>query len=229
MKKLSVSLTQAETFWGWIWLPVQLVALPVILEVGNLLLGQPLSVAELNFIFFCVNFIGVTVIFRKFLIKNGSVALSLPWKCLRYAAIGLILYWLLSYVYSVLLYFIAPDFANVNDNAIGSMAQENYSLMAFGIVLLVPVAEETLYRGLIFGSLYNRNRLVAYGVSIAAFAALHVVGYIGYYPVKQLLLCFFQYIPAGFSLAWAYAKADSIWAPILMHIAINQVGILSMR
>ena len=229
MKKLSVSLTHNETFWGWIWLPVQLIALPIILELLNLLLGQTLSVAETNFLFFCINFIAIAVIFRKFLLQNGKIALSAPIKCLRYAAIGLMMYWLLSYVYSIFLFWVSPNFANVNDSAIGSMTQQNYSLMSFGIVLLVPVAEETLYRGLIFGSLYNRNRVMAYVISIVAFAALHVVGYIGYYPAKQLLLCFVQYLPAGFSLAWAYAKADSIWAPILMHIAINQVGILSMR
>ena len=229
MKKLSVSLSPTESFWGWIWLPVQLIALPIILETINLFLGQILSVAESNFLFFSINFIAIMVIFRSFLLQNGKAALSSPWRCLRYAAIGLMLYWLLSYVYSLFLFFVSPDFANVNDNAIGSMTQENYPLMAFGIVLLVPVAEETLYRGLIFGSLYNRNRVMAYVISIVAFATLHVVGYIGYYPVKLLLLCFFQYLPAGFSLAWAYAKADSIWAPILMHIAINQVGILSMR
>lgn len=229
MKKLSVSLTHSEFFWGWIWLAVQLIVLPTVLEACNLLLGTPLSIAELNFVSFCINFIAVAVIFRKLLLNCGKIALSQPWRCLRAAGIGLMLYWLLSYLYGIVLYFVSPDFTNVNDSSVGAMVAENYELLAFGTVLLVPVAEETLFRGLIFGSLYNRNRFWAYTVSVVAFAALHVIGYIGYYPAMQLLLCFLQYIPASISLAWAYTKADSIWAPILMHITINQIAILSMR
>lgn len=229
MKKLSVSLTPSEEFWGWIWLAVQLIALPTMLKSCNFLLGNALSPAQINIIFFCINFIAVTVIFRKFLLGNGASALSLPWKCLRYAAIGLVFHWISSYLYSIFLLLVYPEYFNANDLSISAILQENYSLVSFGVVLLVPVAEETLYRGLIFGSLYNRNPLAAYIVSVVAFAALHIVGYIGQYPFTQLLFSFLQYIPAGFSLAWAYAKTDSIWAPILMHIAINQVGILSMR
>lgn len=229
MKKLSVSLTQNEFFWGWIWLPVQLIVIPTILEVINLLLVEPLSYAQMNFVSFSVNFIGVTVIFHKFLLSCGKISLSQPWRCLRAAGIGLMLYWGLTFMFGMLLHAVSPDFTNVNDNSIGALVKENYELVAFGTVLLVPVSEETLFRGLIFGSLYNRNRLIAYVISIITFAAMHVIGYIGRYPATQLLLCFLQYVPAGMSLAWAYTKADSIWAPILMHIAINQIGVLSMR
>lgn len=229
MKKLSVSLTPGEFFWGWIWLAAQLIILPIMLEMINMLLGNPLSISELNFVAFCINFIAVTVIFRKFLLGCGKISLSQPWRCLRSAGIGLMLYWLLSYLYSIVVYFVSPEFTNVNDSSVGAMVTENYELLAFATVLLVPVAEETLFRGLIFGSIYNRNRFLAYVVSAVAFAALHVIGYIGYYPAKQLLLCFFQYIPPSISLAWAYTKADSIWAPILIHITINQIAILSMR
>jgi membrane protease YdiL (CAAX protease family) len=38
-----------------------------------------------------------------------------------------------------------------------------------------------------------------------------------------------QYLPAGLALAWAYEKADTIWAPILMHMTINQISITFMR
>ena len=109
------------------------------------------------------------------------------------------------------------------------MVQENYTFLAFGTVLLVPVAEEALYRGLIFGQIYNRNRLAAYIISSVVFAAIHVISYIGLYEPIHLMLCLLQYLPAGLCLGWAYANSDTIWAPILMHITINQISILSMR
>ena len=52
-------------------------------------------------------------------------------------------------------------------------------------------------------------------------------------PISQaaitLLLCFCQYIPAGICLGWAYAKSGTIWCPVLIHMTVNQIGMLFMR
>ena len=58
---------------------------------------------------------------------------------------------------------------------------------------------------------------------------IHVMGYIGQFDWLTLVLCFLQYIPAGLWLAWAYEKSDSIFAPMLIHTAINAIGIYAMR
>lgn len=229
MKKLSVTLTRTEKLIGWIYYPIQLFALPFLIALVNFFLGNPLSDSWTNVIYFCLNFLFIGLIFRSFLIKNAKIAIENPFRCLRYAVVGILAYWLLSYVVQIFISYADPDFFNVNDAYISDMVQENYSFLAFGTVFLVPVAEETLYRGLIFSPLYNRNRLVAYIVSSAVFSAIHLINYIGMYDPLLLALCFLQYLPAGLCLAWAYAKADSIWAPILMHITINHIGILSMR
>ena len=68
------------------------------------------------------------------------------------------------------------------------------------------------------------SKLLAYALSTVIFAMIHISGYIGIYDAKLLFCCFLQYIPAGLCLAWAYARADSIFAPILMHMAINVIG-----
>lgn len=229
MKKLSVTMTRTEKLIGWIYYPIQLLVLPFVLTLVNLLYGSPLSDSWINFLYFCINFLCVTVIFRRYLLQNTKIALETIFRCLRSAGAGLIAYWLLSYVVQIIIFKIRPDFFNVNDAYIGGMAQENYSFIAFGTVVLVPIAEEVLYRGLLFGQLYNRNRLAAYVISATVFAAIHLVSYIGFYEPMLLALCFLQYLPAGLCLGWAYASADSVWAPILMHITINQIGILSMR
>ncbi|MBQ8360158.1 MAG: CPBP family intramembrane metalloprotease [Oscillospiraceae bacterium] len=229
MKNLSIFMTRTERILGFSYLPVQILLLPVVLVQGNLILGSPLSAAQLNFILFALDFICITVIFRRFLLQSLRQALSVPWRLLRYAGAGLLLYWIGSFVVNFFILTVYPDFSNVNDASISELTQQNYTLMSVGTVLLVPVTEETLYRGLIFGSIYKRSRIAGYAVSALIFAALHVVGYIGYFTPVHLLLCFLQYIPAGLCLAWAYVMADTIWAPILMHIAINQMGVLAMR
>jgi membrane protease YdiL (CAAX protease family) len=229
MRKLTVSMPRTEWIPGLIYIAVQLLVLPFILAFGNMLLGNPLTEAQLNFVFFAADFICVTVICHRFLWHNAKQAFTAPFRCLRYAGAGLILYWLGSYVVSLLIVAVYPDFANVNDESIAQLTQNNYTLMSIGTVFLVPVLEETLYRGLVFGKLYNRRPFSAYVISTFVFSALHVVGYIGLYEPLHLCLCFLQYIPAGLCLAWSYVRADSIWAPILIHMTINQIGILSMR
>ena len=229
MKKLSVSMSRGEMIAGICYLAIQLLILPGLLLWANQCIGSPLTATELNFVFFALDFTAVTVIFHRFLIVSGKRALKQPFICIRSAFWGLLFYWLTSYLVSILIIGIYPDFSNVNDQSIIGLTQQNYMLMAIGTVVLVPVTEETLYRGILFRSLYNRNHILAYAVSTLAFSALHVIGYIGSYEPIHLLMCLLQYIPAGLCLGWAYAKADTIWAPILMHMTINQIGILSMR
>ena len=227
--KLSVSMTRYEQLAGWIYLVLQLSVLSLVLRAVNLLLGQSFSLSELNFIFFCVNFLCVTVIFRRFLIRSVRVTLSSPGRWASAVAWGLGLYWAMQFMVSLIITRLYPEFFNVNDTSVATMVLERPVLITLGTVLLVPVAEEVLYRGLIFRSLYNRHPILGYAVSTLAFAALHVVGYLFNYTPLHLALCFLQYIPAGLCLGWAYARADSILAPIAIHMVINLIGILAVR
>lgn len=229
MKKLTVSVTRAEMILGFIYIAVQLLILPSVLVMGNRLLGSPFSTVQVQFALFCADFICVTVIFHRFLIGCAKVSLAAPLRTLCFAGMGLLLYWVGSFAVNLFILTVYPDFSNVNDASIGQLTRDNYTLMAVGTVLLVPVTEETLYRGLVFGTLYRRSPVAAYAVSTLVFAALHIVSYIGSYEPLLLLLCFLQYVPAGLCLAWAYAQADSIWASILIHIAVNQMGVVAMR
>ena len=64
---------------------------------------------------------------------------------------------------------------------------------------------------------------------MAAFAAIHVLGYIGSADVARLVLCFIQHLPAGMCLAWTYTKADNIFAPVVVHAIVNAVSIGALR
>lgn len=208
---------------------IQLLILPTALTELNRLLGAPLDPAELNFIYFCLNFLFITVLFRRYLLSSAKAALDRPGRVLAAIILGLVAYWSLNYLVSVAILKLYPTFSNVNDASIDNMAGMNYPLVAIGTVLLVPLVEEVLFRGLIFRGLYNRSRFLAYAISTIAFCLPHVVSYIGQYSPLHLAMCFLQYIPAGLCLGWAYGWSDTIWAPILMHTVINLIGIQMMR
>ena len=227
--KLSISMSPKEVVFGWLLMAGQLLILPVVAVILNSLLPTPLSDTYLNIALFAAEFLLAIVIFHKFLGASTRLALRTPFRCLRFAVLGFLLYYIGSYVVGQLITSINADFSNVNDSNIYTLAEDNYSLIFLCTVLLVPVTEELLYRGLIFRGLQKKNRLIAYLVSTTVFCLIHIVGYFGTVPVSTLFLCFLQYIPAGLSLAWAYEKADTIWAPILMHMTVNQISISFMR
>ena len=101
--------------------------------------------------------------------------------------------------------------------------------MVIGTVVLVPPAEECLFRGLIFRSLYKKSHWAAYILSILAFAVIHIIGYIGQYSPLELVMAFLQYLPAGLCLAWSCVRSETIYAPILIHAAINYITIHGLR
>lgn len=228
MKKLSVSLSMTELILGIIYIVFQLLVLPIMLEVANILLHLELKEVELNFLCFAINFVCVSAIFHKYLIISAKVPFSQPLNTLKAAGLGFLLYFISTYAMTALILYIDPDFYNVNDNSIAGMLDQNYILMSLGAIVLAPVAEEILYRGVLFGQIYRRWPIAAFVISAGLFSALHVVSYIGQYAPLQLLLCFIQYLPPSIILAWTYVKADTIWVPILIHIVINAIGMLSM-
>jgi len=229
MKQLTIPMTRRELTWGWVYYVLQLLFLPLLLEALNTQLPTPLTEAQLNFTYFAVNFAVLTVIFHRFLGLNFKQATYRLGYTLQSAFFGYGIYYLSTLVISFVIARCAPDFANLNDDSIAQMLRENYTLTTVGTVILVPVAEELMYRGLIFRALYNRSRFAAYAVSTLVFAGVHLLGYITVYDPLSLALALLQYLPAGLCLGWAYARSNTIWAPILIHMAVNQIGLLSMR
>lgn len=227
--KYFAKLTPNESLIGLIYFLLQLLVIPGIAVGVNFLLPVPMSEATLNFICFAVNFVAVTVIFRKYLRANWQPVRQRPWHVLRCAGTGFLIYLAGNSLFGLLATSIDPDFANINDEAIALMVENNFALMAIGTVLLVPIAEECFYRGLMFRGIYDRSPVLAYVLSMVIFSLAHVLGYVGMADFGTLVLCFLQYLPAGFALAWSYRASGSIYASILIHMSVNQMGMLLMR
>ncbi len=226
---LPVPPNRFETYAGWFYWGFQILILPVALTVLLEALGLSVSDAQLNFIFFCVNFVATTLLLGRLCICSLKQGFIRPGYTLQSAALGFAGIQGSNLLFSWIVMLLKPDFANLNDGNIGAMVNDHYGLMFVGTVLLVPVVEELLYRGVIFGCLYNRSKVAAYIVSTVLFSVVHLLGYLTELDPVTLLLSFLQYLPAGMCLAWAYARSGSIFAPILIHMTINQLAIFTMR
>lgn len=226
---LDFPLSRREKLYGTVWLAFEALLFSYVLQFLNSLLSTPLPQAEINFLFFAVNFAVVVFVLRAYLLDQLQLVQQLTGKIVLTAVVGFVAYWVLNFLASGLILALDPEFSSVNDNAVAQLVSENFGLMFFGTVILVPVTEESLFRGVVFRGIYDRSPVAAWCLSTLLFALVHILGYIGAYPPVRLLLCFVQYIPAGICLAGAYRLSGSILSPILIHAAVNFVGMMVLR
>jgi membrane protease YdiL (CAAX protease family) len=219
---MPITLTSNEKRTGCAYLAISLFLLPGLISL------LPLNAAGQNLVYYLLNFTAVVGIFRKFLRMNLLVALDRVFPVIWYGILGYLGYQTLGELLNILIYTLSPGFVNFNDVTVALMIREN-PVLALCVILLVPVAEETLYRGLLFRGLYGKNAVFAYLASMVFFAAIHVIGYIGLCSQRDLLLALIQYLPAGIVLGWAYEKSGTIFTPIAIHMMVNAMGIYAMR
>ena len=217
-----------ESIGGACYLAFQLLFLPSFLFWVNAQVETPLKDPELNFLFYIINFLAVLLIFHDFLARSLSQLLNHPINAIQAAILGFTAYYVCYYAIDALVSLLVPGYTNYNDESIAALSRGNYFLTFLGTVVLVPLAEECFYRGLIFRNLYKRSHWAAYAISIAAFSCIHILGYIGQYSPRELIIAVIQYIPAGIWLAWSYIKGDTIFVPIAVHAAVNFITIRSL-
>ena len=228
-KLLYISMSRPEKILGWLYMAFSLLALPGLLNWVNGQLAEPVDESTLNFVYYLTNYLFIICIFRRFLRASLVAAWRDIWNFIQAVVLGYVAYWAATKAMGFFMSYLLPGFSNVNDAAISAMAGSHYTLMLIGVVFLVPLAEEMLYRGLIFRNIWQSSKVAAYLLSMAAFAAVHVLGYIGSEDITTLLVCFLQYLPAGLCLAWTYTKADNIFAPVLVHAIVNAIAIGALR
>lgn len=218
-----------ETVLGMCYFAFQLLVLPGLLTLANGLLTHPLRDAELNFLYYALNFAAVLVIFRDYLADSANQAVKHPAILCQAIILGLAAYYACRIAVTALAGVLVPSFSNYNDASIAAMQQESRLLVFIGTVILVPPAEECFFRGLIFRNLYGKSPWAAYLISMLAFSMIHIVGYWGSYTPGQLLIALLQYLPAGLCLAWSYTKAGTLFAPIAIHALVNFLTLSTWR
>lgn len=229
MNKLSIQSSPRAEAIGWCYLVFQQLLLTGVIIFLNSLLGLKLDASGANFLIFSINFIATTLIFGKFLWQHAQRFFLNPLPCLLTALICFLGFVFTNSILNSLITTAFPGFSNVNDQLVSGLFTDHFFLMTIGTVILAPVSEELLFRGLVFRVLYRKNPVFGYVISVLAFCAIHVVGYIGEYDSITLLICYIQYIPSALAMCIAYAKSDSIFAPILIHMTLNLVCVINLR
>ena len=227
-KKAASYMTPGEQIGGVVFLMIYLVVLPFATDplfrfVGGLL-DVSISATVQNMVYYYVLFAVTLVMFHKFIGRTSrNFADNLGVAC-RSMLVGLIgLYGLNELVYRLTRLAI-DNRTNLNDTTISAQIQDAPRVTLLIIVFLAPFVEEVLFRGLVFGNLKSKSRVVAYLVSCLLFALIHVWQFAVVQQDITYFLLMVQYLVPGAVLAWAYESSGTLWASIGLHAAANALS-----
>lgn len=174
-------------------------------------------VAEANVLYYAFLFLLILFIFWGFLWKDFTALLDWLPENLFAVAVGLLLAGGLHAVGSLLPF-------PVMDPIPLQYAQEFRSAPAPTLVLillLIPLVEETVYRGLIYGNLRGYSRPLAFGVCVFFYALAQVWRYALDFSDPRYLLLGVLYLPMSAALTWTYDRGGSVWACTVLHSGLN--------
>lgn len=215
-------LTNAQMVAGYLYLPFYVALLSMGLQYLNSVLSLELSELQLNACWFVLNALFVWLIFHNFLLRSFRNIRF--WELVQAVILGFVFYYAGTWVFGFLIDLLNIRIVSFNDQTVQSLATDNYWIMVVCSVVIAPMVEETLVRGLIFGSIRPKSRIAAYAASMVFFSLMHVWSYLPTEGLVPVLLAAAQYIPASIALGWTYEKAGSVWAPIAVHMAINAIS-----
>lgn len=170
----------------------------------------------------------LVVIFKDFIKKNWDIfKQNLLENIIWVLTIGLGAAYLFSYAGEFVVNLLLPQNAReaTNQAMVVTLVSSNMFLMAFHAVILAPIVEELLFRGLIFNTLRQRSAFWAHLISAFLFGLLHVYSYILSGDMSEWIKLI-PYMTAGFAFSFAYERRDNIITPILLHGVKNFIAII---
>ncbi len=142
-----------------------------------------------------------------------------PWKTLGLGCLGL----LAVFIFDASYVSVAPALTHLppghprNVPFIQQMMQASPPMAALAVVVLAPLAEEILFRGLLFAALEERCGRLAIPASAIAFAMAHFDPYY-----------FIPLVALGTLFGWVRYRSGTIWVGALLHMLNNAFAISSM-
>lgn len=128
--------------------------------------------------------------------------------------------WAINIIYVLILYWnnLTPPTTDVYTKLFAATDWWMFVLNIILAVILAPVIEETLFRGLVYGSLrIYGGKWVAAAISAAIFSGLHLQTY-----------GFFSRFVLGLALAYLYERYRSLYPSIALHAFNNLIATLLM-
>jgi membrane protease YdiL (CAAX protease family) len=222
-------MTREQRLLGWIYLPVHIVALPLCFRLYASFQPQMLSETDVNLLYYFVGLVFCLTVMFRFLREEFGALCDAPGRCLLSILAAVCATYAMNLVAGLLLLLFGSEGGNPGTADVLRLAGRNLGAVRAIAVFLAPLVEETLFRGVLFGSLRTRSSCTwAYLVSVAVFCVYHVWQYVvtsgDWGQLRYALL----YVPVSIALAWCYERSGSLWTCIFFHMGFNAVSLAAL-
>lgn len=232
-KRPSGALTKLERWGGGVFFALYLLLLPLAAgparRLAEELLERRISEELYGAVYYYALFAVTAMLFHHLLGTSTRRFLDDPARAVKTVAAGIVAYYGLCELAARLWRIFADRSGNLNDSAISARTGSAPHMTILILVFLAPFVEETLFRGLVFGGLKEKSRLLAYAVSCALFALAHVWQFAVANRDPAYVLQMVQYLIPGLVLAWAYDHGGTLWASVGLHAGVNALSVLAGR
>ncbi|MBQ3258425.1 MAG: CPBP family intramembrane metalloprotease [Oscillospiraceae bacterium] len=213
--------TKGEAAFGWFWLMVHMFVLPLLFAV---ILPEADSALTVNYLYYGVSMAVVLLVFLRMLRREFDHLLDRFLHCIASFFAAYFFWYSLSLIMAGIMGALGITATPPNDQAVDTLAKENFGGVLAISVIFAPIVEEVLFRGVLFQSIRRHSRVWAYIASLAVFGIYHTWQFAVVYQDPVYLLYSLQYIPITFALTWSYEKSGSLWVPIFFHASNNYLA-----
>lgn len=223
-------LTRLETVVGWVYMPIHVFLLPILIGMFQTLYPSgEISDITANMIYYAIGLVVIVIFFGKMLRREFDNLLDNFRHCVYGLCAGWCVWYVLTILFQVILMLLDLELANPNNETITAIAGKDFNKMMAIAVIGAPLIEEPIFRGVIFQSLRKRGRALAYVVSITLFSLYHVWQYALVDMDPLILLYALQYVPITLAITWSYERSGSLWTPMIFHALNNYTSFMAIE
>ena len=218
-------ITRAEFYRGWVFFALYVFLFPWLMGWVQRSYQGEFPVAEANVVYYLIIASLTFLVFWSFL-KTGF---------------RLLLDWLPENLFAfvtglaggeVLTFLVSLIPLPVQNPNLMSYPEQYYFAPAATILILVvlmPLVEEPLFRGVLFTTARSYSKVLGYVLSVGVYALYCAAQFVYAYGMLDLryLLLMIQYVPMALALTWCYDRGGSIWSAVALHMVFNGFTLLS--
>ncbi len=217
-------MSKTELLPGAIYIPVHIIVLDFLVPLVMDAVAPSANHYWSNFAYFAVSALFILIVMHSYLARSVSDLIDCRMDALTAIVVGYFGYYVLRWLMALIFWLVGwRDFPAVS--GILSQVRLNYGVMPIVSIILAPIVEEVLFRGVVFGGLRRKSRVLAYIIAFLVYGLYCVWSKFFSGFGWDLLIDFLYYLPASLALCWSYEKGGSVWVPTLLHILINILSI----
>lgn len=225
-KRYEKRMTAHESGRGWAFFVVFIMVFPFLMGMIQRHIDGFIPVAEANVLYYLLAACVVFIIFWHYLRGSFSYLLDHLGRNLLAVILGLVI--------AIPLHILVMKFPFPVENPNTFNYPEQFTLSSSAtiaiLLVLIPIVEEVLFRGLLFDSLRTYSRPLAWIVATAVYC-FYCVWQFAFTPAGatdlRYLLLGIQYFPSAVALTLCYEKGGSIWSSVVLHMIVNAIFLFS--